>query len=185
MLSSEPPTVSIWSEPSGPNQEIMVYGEVTAGVANGATVTISGVARGTATADSYGNFSYTANASGEGSISATATDVWGQTSSTTTAMVLGSVPSIDNLVASPVYDQNDNFVDWELTGTISDFAGTFTLDVSGAISGSTPSQRLQPGRHVHDFPTPSGKRQRLCLGRRNELLGRVVRMRSIAWLMGM
>ncbi len=134
-LSSEPPTVSFWSEPTGSNQEITVYGQVTAGVADGATVTISGVVSGTASVDSYGNFSLTADASGEGSLSATATDVWDQTSTTATTTVFGSVPSISGLNAYPIYNQASEFVGWQLTGEIYDFAGAFTLNVSGLYSG--------------------------------------------------
>lgn len=134
-LTSDPPTISIWSQVTGPNQQITLYGQVTAGVAGGATVSISGVVSGTATTDCYGDLAFTADASGEGSVSATATDVWGQTSSATTTTVIGSIPSVENLSAYPVYDQSNNFVTWELTGTISDFSGSFTLDISGLYSG--------------------------------------------------
>jgi hypothetical protein len=163
-LSSDPPTVSFWSEPTGSNQEITVYGQVTAGVPNGATVTISGVASGTATADSYGNFSLTADASGEGSLSASATDVWGQTSSTSTTTVLGSVPSIGSLNAVPIYNQSNQFVAWELTGEIYDFAGTFTLNISGIYSGeSSVTTTAQDDTFTISIPLPENANGQLTV----------------------
>jgi len=80
----------------GSQHNVTLSGQLTDLDAGSGSVSISGVAGGTAVTDSSGNFSLTTTASALGEVDATATDAWGQVSNIATVMVSDTAPVIQN-----------------------------------------------------------------------------------------
>src|SRR5262249_60108844 len=75
------PSVTL-SVHQGPNRQVILSGQVTDLDPGGLTVTISGVASGSATNDSNGSFSVTLTATALGTLTASVTNLWGKSGNT-------------------------------------------------------------------------------------------------------
>jgi hypothetical protein len=118
-LTVAPPLLQLNDATANPGDPVTITGyDFDMSPAND-TVTISGVASGTATPDSSGSFSLTAPMSGAGTVTATATDVWGQSSTSVTASVT-------------IYDPPPQLAGWAVT----QLSNTSFL-ISGSISDPT------------------------------------------------
>jgi hypothetical protein len=95
-LTSAAPSITTCYVESGPNRQITVSGYVTDFSPGGRTVTIGGVAGGTAVTNGQGYYSVTLTASGLGQLTATTQDVWGQSSNVATCQVQSNTPTITN-----------------------------------------------------------------------------------------
>lgn len=136
-LSSQPPVVQLDQPQTDSTGMVTVSGYVSDLSPGGESVNISGVVNGTATTDASGYFTLTAQSSGPGTVSVTATNVWNQTSSPAQAtvnppMTNPSPMSIINLTATYI---NNGF--WLITGTVQGGdLSTATVSYSGTASGS-------------------------------------------------
>jgi hypothetical protein len=130
-LTNAAPSVTVSAKETGPNRTLTVSGHVTDAVEAGAVVTISGIVSGTATTDSAGNYSLVAQASGQGALSVSATDVWGLTSSVVQTSYTSKAPVI-TLQATVL-----NGGVYAFKGTVSDeWAPGLTVTLSGAVGGT-------------------------------------------------
>jgi hypothetical protein len=115
--------------------EVILSGTVTAASPGNLTVTFTGVVTSTTVTDANGNFSANVRASGVGTVQATVTDVWGQTSNAASATVSDNAPVILNFLATRVSGTT-----WTFTGTISDATpdgDTVTLGGLPSLVGKT------------------------------------------------
>jgi len=131
-LSSGVPSLSIGvSEVAG--GKVAVSGTVNDMTKAGLTITIGGVASGTATTNSSGYFSVTLDASALGTVTATTQDVWGQGSNVAQASFTSIAPEIIAFTGTWVEGTT-----WLFTGTVCDVSPVgLTVVFSGAISGQT------------------------------------------------
>ncbi|HEV3024986.1 MAG TPA: hypothetical protein VGX76_21075 [Pirellulales bacterium] len=130
-LTNAAPGVTVSATETGPNRTLTVSGHVTDSVEAGAVVTISGIVSGTATTDSSGNYSLVAQASGQGTLSVSATDIWGLVSTVVKTSYASKAPVI-TLNASV-----SNGGMYVFTGTVTDeVAPGLTVTLSGVVGGS-------------------------------------------------
>jgi hypothetical protein len=99
------------------NKVVHLMGHVTDEVAANRTVTFSGAVLGSAITDSSGNFSTWLTASELGSVTATVTDQWNQTSAAASITLTNVAPVIKDFVATA-----QSGTVWVLTGRVSDEA---------------------------------------------------------------
>jgi hypothetical protein len=110
---------------------VTLSGMVTSGSPGGLTVTFSGEVSGSTTTDANGNYSFTANAAGLGTISAQTMDVWGQASNSAAVMLSDSGPTISFSVAQA---GGHNVT---ITGQVNaQSPGGLTVTFSGVASGT-------------------------------------------------
>jgi hypothetical protein len=130
-LSSVAPSLSIdVMEAAG--GMVTVSGTVTDATKAGLTITLGGVASGTAITNANGYFSVTVEASALGTVTATTADVWGQSSNVAQADFTSMAPTITNFSGSC-----GDGTTWYFTGTVGDVSpGGLTVVFSGVISGS-------------------------------------------------
>lgn len=95
-----PPPILGLSVAYGTQRNVTLSGTVVAGQPGGLTVSFSGQVGGSTTTSANGNFSYSAQASGLGTVTATVTDVWGQTG-TSQITLTSNKPVIDSFSGSP------------------------------------------------------------------------------------
>lgn len=121
----------------GANKQLTLSGKVTDDTPSGLTVSITGLATGTVTTDSNGNYTITVTASGpNGTITATTADIWGQAASAQVT-ASNSAPVISALSASA-----SSYGFWSITGKVADehpggLTLTFTSTDVPAINGLT------------------------------------------------
>jgi hypothetical protein len=136
-LENPAPVVQLDQPQTDMTGTVTVSGFVSDLSAGGATVDVSGVVNGTVTADANGYFSLTAPSSGPGTVTATATNGWNQTSSPTEATV---DPMMENAVPMQIVNLIATYVDggkWLITGTVQGGdLSTATVSYSGTESGS-------------------------------------------------
>jgi hypothetical protein len=124
----------------GQQRQIMIIGKVYDESPGGRTVTISGMASGTATTDPAGNFCLALTATGLGTISASTTDPAGNASNTPIVTLTSNAPQITNFTGSE--EQGDWY---EFTGRVLDESPTgLTLYLGGApvsLSGASCTVR--------------------------------------------
>jgi hypothetical protein len=99
----------------GSQNHVTLNGTLTDIDAGSRTISISGVAGGTATTDSSGNFSLATTATALGDIYATETDLWSQVSNTAKVTATDNHPVIADFAAINV---SDNV--WTFQGSVSD-----------------------------------------------------------------
>jgi hypothetical protein len=157
-LSVAPPMVQLDDALADPSGTVTISGYVFGMAPDGDSVTISGVVNGSATPDSSGSFSLTAQASGAGTFTATATDVWGQSSTSAPANVTiyDPPPQLMSLTAAQTGTNS-----WLISGSVSDpTLGDVVVSFSGSASGSATLDAdgnfsfevfVDPGL----YPTPS------------------------------
>ncbi len=127
-VSSDPPSVTFSASYSSSNT-VVLTGQVSDAQPSGLEVDFSGAVSGSTTADSAGNFTYTAAVPASGDVQATTTNVWGQTSEPASAWA--SAPPTVTLATS--YSGQSV----TLSGQVSDDnPGGLTVNFGGAISGS-------------------------------------------------
>ncbi|HVC92389.1 MAG TPA: hypothetical protein VND64_01800 [Pirellulales bacterium] len=115
----------------GSNNTITISGHVTDMVEQGAVVTIGGIASGTAATDASGNFSLSVQSTAQGTITATATDVWGLVSQMAQTNY-SQAPVITDFTASV---SSGGF--WIFTGTVTDTSLTgITVTLNGVVVGT-------------------------------------------------
>ena len=120
---------------TGPNNTLTVSGHVTDMVEGGAVVTISGVASGTATTDASGNYSLVVQASAQGTITASATDIWGLVS-TVVQTNYTSQTSQPPVITSFNASLSSGGI-WVFTGTVTDQSLVgLTVTLSGVVGGT-------------------------------------------------
>jgi hypothetical protein len=135
------PSVQLDDALADPNGAVTISGHVYDMSPAEDSVTISGIVSGTATPDSSGYFSLTGHVSSAGTVTATATNVWGQTSAPMQANVT-------------IYDPPPQILDlyvtmvgpgiWEVAGDISDpTLGDVTVTYS-AVNSLSGSVTLEP-----------------------------------------
>jgi carbon monoxide dehydrogenase subunit G len=115
--------------------EVLLYGKVTAPTASGLTVTLTGVVSGTTVSDANGDFSVTLNASGVGNVSATLADVWNQVSNPASVTVSEPPPSFDSFKAT-----NTSGTTWTFSGVVCDetpAGNTVSFSGTPSVSGKT------------------------------------------------
>jgi hypothetical protein len=102
------------------------------------TVTFGGKVVGSATTDSNGNYTYTANATGLGDVTGVTTDAAGFTSKIALVTLVSAVPQITNFTITSTgggtYRVSGNVVDEDPNG----LTVTFTSDIA-ALNGQTVS----------------------------------------------
>lgn len=113
-LSVAPPSVTAQVS-YGAQQNVTVSGVVSDIDPGGRTVQISGAVNGSVTTNADGSYSFTAPASGQGTVSVSTTDGWGQNSNTAQAPVSTAPPVINNFTATLI----GNNV-WTFAGQVSD-----------------------------------------------------------------
>lgn len=132
-VTSGVPTVSMLSAiETGNGRWVTVSGTVTDEVASGRTVTFGGVVSGNATTASNGTFSVSLLASQLGTVTATTTDPWGQTSAVKQATLTSGTPSLSINVSEATGGQVT------VSGTVSDVTNAgLTITLGGVASGTT------------------------------------------------
>lgn len=118
-LSDSGPVVLLNPPQANMDGTVTVSGTVSDMTPGGALVSISGVVSGSVTTDSSGAFSLTAQASGPGTITATATNVWNQ----------ASCP------AETAYSDPINAAPLQISGLVADFLGNGQWEITGTVSG--------------------------------------------------
>jgi hypothetical protein len=110
---------------------VTLTGHLTDIDAAGRVVTFGGVVAGFATTDSTGNFTFTASAGSLGTIWATASDLWGNTSNTASVTLSSNAPVIEDFQA---VRNSDNL--WTFTGKVVDQdAAGLTVSFGGILTG--------------------------------------------------
>lgn len=126
-----PPSVTASVTCSSNSKSVTVSGQVSDIDQGSLTVTISGIVNGTVATSSNGSYTFTAQASGLGNVSASTSDEWGQASNTATAAASCPAPTISNFSAvqsSPGY--------WTFTGQVNaPNPGNLTVVLGGVASG--------------------------------------------------
>jgi hypothetical protein len=112
-VSTAAPVVSL-SVSYGSQRTVTLTGTVTSVNAGGRTIIFSGKVTGTVTTNADGTFSYTATASGLGTVQGSTIDLWGQNSNTPTVTLTSNAPSIAGFTAT--HGTNG----WTFTGTVND-----------------------------------------------------------------
>ncbi len=132
VLSSPAPSVTLTGVTLQANQTVTISGKVSSMDPGNCSVAFSGAVSGLVSTSPAGFFQYTTSASQLGVIDATATDAWGQTSNTATAMLSSPAPSV---TLNPVTVQGGQTV--TVTGQVSGAAdpGPFLVSLSGVVSG--------------------------------------------------
>jgi hypothetical protein len=131
-LTNTAPSATVMAMQTGPNNTLTISGHVSDMVEGGAVVTVGGIASGTATTDASGNYSLVVQASGQGTITATATDVWGLASQLVQTNYTSQAPVISGFSASV---SSGGY--WIFTGTVNDpsLIG-ITVTLSGVVGGT-------------------------------------------------
>ncbi len=131
-MSDSAPSVSLSASPTGSGRMVHLSGSVGDAAANGMTVSFSGVVSGSTTADASGNFSFDAEASGLGDVTASVTDPWGQGGSADSSVDV-EAPAV-SLTVSQTGNGKEVMVSGGVTGT-----GTngITVNLSGVVVGTT------------------------------------------------
>jgi hypothetical protein len=127
-VSTPAPFISYRVTP-GTGRSVTLSGTVTSVDRGNLTITFTGVVTGAVATSADGSFSYTATATGQGSVSATTVDLWGQISNTATVAVTADSPTITEFDCS----QGPN--GWTFYGRIS---GAYPAGVTitfGGLSG--------------------------------------------------
>jgi hypothetical protein len=114
MIANVAPTLTM-SLAYNSQRSVTLSGRVTDGSPGGLTVSFIGEVTGTTTTNADGTYSYTANAAGLGTISATVTNSSGLTSTAVTCTVQANAPTISNFQA---VRQSGNI--WTFSGTVTD-----------------------------------------------------------------
>ncbi|HUY34029.1 MAG TPA: hypothetical protein VMV69_14875 [Pirellulales bacterium] len=149
-LTNAAPSVSMMVAETGPDRTLTVSGHVTDTVEGGIVVTIGGIVSGTATTDSSGNYSLTAQASGQGTVTASATDIWGLISTLVQENFTSNAPMISNFNASLTSGGY-----WIFTGAVQDeWPAGLTVTLSGLTGGSATV--LANGSFEYDSPLEYG-----------------------------
>jgi hypothetical protein len=124
----------------GSQHNVTLSGQLTDLDAGSGSVSISGVAGGTAVTDSSGNFSLTTMASALGEVDATATDAWGQASNIATVMVSDTAPVIQNFAvirgAGNTWTFQGSVVTGYAEGLVVTFGGHSSIAEQTAIVGA-------------------------------------------------
>lgn len=123
----------------GQNQ-INLYGSVTAGTPGGLTVQFTGVVSGSTVTNADGSFRTSLRASGVGQVQATVTDVWGQVSDPAAVTVTDTKPIIETFIAT------------RGSGTTWTFSGTADCDT---VSGDTVTLSGMPSLQGQTTKTQS------------------------------
>jgi hypothetical protein len=118
---------------SGPDRQVTVSGQVSAGA--GLTVTLSGIVSASVTTGTDGVFTFTGTASGLGQVNASVTDVWGQTG-TSAAQLTNQAPTITNFVGENTGVQNI----WDFEGQVT---GAWSPGETVTFSGIPALQNVQ------------------------------------------
>jgi hypothetical protein len=121
----------------GPERSVTLSGSVSDLDPSGRTVKFTGVVTGSATTDANGNFSYTHDASALGAVSATTTDLWGQTSNPATVNVSVAPPKIYGFTATRIPGITNT---WTFSGDVNAQSAPFmTVTFSGLpeLNGQT------------------------------------------------
>jgi hypothetical protein len=130
---SNAPTLGFSVQETGPNRTVTISGSIFDEAPAGLTVTFTGVVSGSVVANSAGQFTYTAQATGLGTITATTTDVWGLQSSPVEQNAYSSAPTIVDFDASA---DLDGF--WKFEGHVSDEAPEgLIVTFGGLLAGYT------------------------------------------------
>lgn len=130
-LTSAVPTVTMSVNESAADRMVTLSGKITDETLAGRTVTFSGKVSGTATTDSLGNYSFTAQASALGTISVVVSDPWGQASATVVKSATSTNPTIVTFLATEGTNEN-----WTFTGTVEDeFPIGLTVTFGGILQG--------------------------------------------------
>jgi hypothetical protein len=126
------PVITSFTATVTSGKSVTLTGTLTDGNPSSVSVAFSGVMSGSTTADANGNFSYTANATGLGTVSAVGTDAQQLTSNTAQAQVAAAKPSLT------LYYSIVTQTKVVLTGTVTaGTAGGLTVSFTGVVSGST------------------------------------------------
>jgi hypothetical protein len=132
-LTSDTPVIDTLNVTPSYGRYVTISGHVTDASAGQATLALSGVVSGTYSIGSNGNFSIFAQASNLGTISAVATDKWGQASTTTTTTITDAAPTIENL--NVTLSSTGRYV--TITGHVTDAAASqATVTLSGVVGGT-------------------------------------------------
>lgn len=126
-----PPSVTASVTSSSNSKSVTVSGQVSDIDQGSLTVTISGIVNGTVPTSSNGSYTFTAQASGLGSVSASTTDEWGQASNTAAATASCPAPTISGFTGvqtSPGY--------WTFSGQVNaQNPSGLTVVLGGVASG--------------------------------------------------
>ncbi len=114
-IAVDPPSVTL-SVAYGAGHSVTLSGRVTDIDAAGRTVTFSGVVTGSVVTNTDGTYSYTATASGLGTVSSSTTDLWAQASNQAQASVANAAPQIINFSAAEEQGVNT----WTFKGQVVD-----------------------------------------------------------------
>jgi hypothetical protein len=127
------PSVTVHVDTSNNSKTITVSGQVTDIDQGALTVTLTGVVSASASTGSNGAYTYTGQATGLGTVSASTTDEWGQSSNTAQASATVTAPTITGFTATKNPDGT-----WTLSGQVT-AASTKGMVVTfgGLASGST------------------------------------------------
>jgi large repetitive protein len=118
-----------------PGRMVQLTGQVASDNPAGVTLTFSGVMSGTTSPDASGHFSYTAQASALGTVSAVAVDQNNVSSDPATALVSTPAPALTLTVS---YGTQHTVT---LSGQVTDVdAGSLTVTFTGVVSGSVRTQ---------------------------------------------
>ncbi|MEX2120708.1 MAG: hypothetical protein WD847_14035 [Pirellulales bacterium] len=132
-VRSNAPWLGFTVQESGPDRMVTITGWIFDEAPGGLTVTFTGVVSGSAVANSGGEFTYTTQASGLGTITATTTDVWGLSSSPVNENVISNAPTITYFNASA---DLDGF--WKFEGHVSDeWREGLVVTFGGLLAGHT------------------------------------------------
>lgn len=130
LLSAPTPNLTL-TLAHGSGKMVTLGGQVTAGAPGNLTVTFTGQVAATTTSATTGTYSYTAEASALGTVSATVTDIWGQHSNAVQVAVASNAPT----VSFTVMQGADRAVC--IQGQVMDESpGGITVTLSGAVSAT-------------------------------------------------
>lgn len=134
---SAPAVETLYAAPTSSGKQVSVTGSVITDHPGNTTVTLSGVVSGTATTDSYGNFSWGGTASSLGTVTAVATDtVEALDSFSVDATLACSAPVINNFQATTVGPYMPGW--YKISGQVNAPApGGLTVTFDGLASGKT------------------------------------------------
>jgi hypothetical protein len=127
-VSTPAPYISYRVTP-GTGRSVTLSGTVTSVDKGSLTITFNGVVTGSVATNADGTFSYTATATGQGNVYATAVDLWGQSSNTATVTVTADPPLITELDCSHGPDG------WTFYGHVSDAYSPGVTITFGGLSG--------------------------------------------------
>lgn len=108
------PSVTVSVATSSSSKTITVFGQVTDIDQGSLTVKLTGVVSASVSTTSNGTYSYTGQASGLGTVSASTTNEWGQSSNTAQATASVAAPTITSFTATRNSDGT-----WTLSGQVS------------------------------------------------------------------